>query len=86
MVKKTTHKIELPAKKKAEIAKFFGVTTQNVSQALLFRRNSPNAIKIREAAMNNGGTLVKIIDVTDELKKAVKELNAKGEVIRTIKE
>lgn len=86
MVKMTTLKIELPAKKKAEIAKLFGVTTQNVSQALLFRRNSPNAIKIRKAAMNNGGTLVKIIDVTDELKNAVKELNAKGEVIRTIKE
>lgn len=86
MVKKTRQRIELPAKKKAEIAKQFGVTTQNVSQALLFRRNSPNAVKIRETAIKNGGTLVQIIDVTDQLKKVIKELNARGEVIRTIEE
>lgn len=86
MAKKTRQKIELSAKKKAELAKIFGVSVQNVSQALLYRRNSPNAAKIREAALINGGTLVQIIDVTDELKKTIKELDAKGAVIRTIKE
>ena len=74
------------AKKKAEIAKTFGVSIQNVSQALLYKRNSLKAEKIREAALINGGTLVQIIDVTDELKKAVKVLDAKGDVIRTLKE
>lgn len=86
MTKKTRQKIELSAKKKAAIAKAFGVSSQSVSQALLFRRNSPNAERIREAALINGGTLVQIIDVTDELKKITKELDAKGAVIRTIKE
>ena len=76
----------MPADKRAEIAKLFGVTRQNVSQALLFRRNSPNAVKIREAALNNGGTLVRIVDVTDELRRRVKELDAKGEVKRIIEE
>lgn len=76
----------MSAKKKAAIAKAFGVSSQSVSQALLFRRNSPNAERIREAALINGGTLVQIIDVTDELKKITKELDAKGAVIRTIKE
>lgn len=58
----------------------FGVTTQNVRQALLFKRNSVQAAKIREAALINGGTLVQIIDVTDELKRAVKVLDSHGNV------
>ena len=36
--------------------------------------------------MANGGTLVQIIDVTDELKKAIKVLDAKGNVVKTIKD
>ncbi|MDB9154217.1 hypothetical protein [Parabacteroides distasonis] len=86
MGKKIRQKIELSAKKKAEIAKTFGVTSQSVSQALLFRRNSPNAERIREAALANGGSLVQIIDVTDELKKAIKVLDSKGNVVKTIKD
>lgn len=84
MKKKTRQKIELGAKKKAELAKTFGVSVQSVSQALLYRRNSLKAEKIREAALVNGGTLVQIIDITDELKKAVKVLDAKGNVIKTV--
>lgn len=86
MVKKTRQKIELSAKRKAEIAKSFGVTSQCVSQALLYRRNSLQAEKIRTAALAKGGSLVQIIDVTDEFRKTIKELDAKGNVIRTIKE
>lgn len=84
MVKGTRRKIELSAPKKAEIAKAFGVTTQCVSQALLYRRNSAQAEKIRMAALENGGTMVQIIDVTEEFKKAVKVLDAKGNVVRTL--
>lgn len=80
MEKKIRQKIELNAKGKAKLAKAFGVTVQNVSQALLFKRNSVRACKIREAAMKNGASLVQIIDVTDELKRAIKVLDAKGNV------
>ena len=80
MEKKIRQRIELDAKGKAKLAKTFGVTVQNVSQALLFKRNSVQASKIREAAIFNGGSLVQIIDVTDELKRAVKGLDAKGNV------
>jgi hypothetical protein len=73
-------KIELNAAGKAMLAKTFKVSVQNVSQALLFRRNSEQARKIREAALINGGSLVQIIDVTDELKRVVKVLDAKGSV------
>lgn len=84
MAKKTRQKIELSTKKRAEIAKTFGVTSQCVSQALMYRRNSPKAEKIRIAALANGGTLVQIIDITEEFKKAVKVLDAKGNVVKTI--
>lgn len=84
MTKGTRQKIELSAKKKAEIAKAFGVTIQCVSQALLYRRNSAKAEKIRMAALENGGAMVQIIDVTEEFKKAVKVLDAKGNVVRTL--
>lgn len=84
MVKKTRQKIELSTKKRTEIALAFGVTRQFVSQALMYKRNSAQAEKIRMAALENGGTMVQIIDVTEEFKKAVKVLDAKGNVVRTI--
>ncbi|WP_336618157.1 hypothetical protein [Bacteroides acidifaciens] len=77
-------KIELNAAGKAMLAKIFKVSVQNVSQALLFRRNSEQARKIREAALINGGTLVQIIDVTDEVKQAVKVLDSHGNVKKVI--
>lgn len=73
-------KIELNAAGKAMLAKTFKVSVQNVSQALLFRRNSERARKIREAALVNGGRLKQIIDVTDELKRTVKVLDSHGNV------
>lgn len=84
MVKKTRQKIELSTKKRTEIAKAFNVTRQCVSQALMYKRNSVQAEKIRMAALENGGTMVQIIDVTEEFKKAVKVLDAKGNVVKTI--
>lgn len=77
-------KIELNASGKALLAKTFKVSVQNVSQALLFRRNSPQACQIREAALINGGSLVQIIDVTDEMKRIVKVLNSKGETEKIV--
>ena len=84
MEQKTRQKIELNAKGKAALAKTFGVTVQSVSLALLYRRNSAQACKIREAALKNGGSLVQIIDVTDELKRVIKVLDSKGNVKETI--
>lgn len=75
-------KIELNASGKALLAKAFKVSVQNVSQALLFRRNSPQACKIREAALKHGGRLLQIHDVT--VPREVKILNSKGEVIRAV--
>lgn len=80
MERKTRQKIELSARGKAMLAKTFKVSVQNVSQALLFKRNSAQACKIREAALISGGNLLQIIDVTDEMKRAVKVLDAKGNV------
>ena len=80
MERKTRQKIEVSAKGKAMLARTFKVSVQNVSQALLFKRNSAQACRIREAALINGGSLVHIIDVTDEVKRAVKVLDAKGNV------
>lgn len=80
MEKKIRQKIELDAAGKAKLAKTFRVTVQNVSQALLFKRNSVQACKIREAALVNGGSLVQIIDVTDTAKRAVKVLDSHGNV------
>lgn len=82
MERKTRQKIELNASGKAMLAKTFEVSVQNVSQALLFRRNSSKACQIREAALINGGSLVQIIDVTDEMKRIVKILNSRGEVVK----
>lgn len=85
MEKKIRQKIELDAKSKKKLATAFGVTDKSVSNALLFRRNSAQACRIREAALINGGSLVQIIDVTDEMKRAVKVLDAKGNVKAVIK-
>lgn len=79
-------KIELSASGKANLAKIFGVSIQNISQALLFRRNSEQARKIREAALINGGNLVQIIDVTDATKRVVKVLDTKGNVKAVVRE
>lgn len=84
MEKKMRQKIELNAAGRAKLAKAFGVTVQNVSQALLFKRNSSQACQIREAALVSGGALVQIIDVTDVLKRQVKVLDSKGGVIKVI--
>ena len=46
MEKKIRQKIELNATGKAKLAKAFGVTVQNVSQALLFKRNSHRPAKL----------------------------------------
>lgn len=80
MERKIRQKIELNAKGKAMLAKTFNVSVQNVSQALLFRRNSVQATKIREAAMANGGRLLEINDVTDTTKRPIKVLDSKGNV------
>ncbi|WP_370789543.1 hypothetical protein [Bacteroides nordii] len=84
MERKTRQKIEVSAKGKAMLAKTFNVSVQNVSQALLFKRNSAQACRIREAALINGGILLQIIDVTDEVKRAVKVLDSKGNVTGVI--
>lgn len=75
-------KIELNAQGKALLAKTFNVTVQNVSQALLFHRNSVQACRIREAALRHGGRLVEIREVP-AAPRTVKVLNQKGEVMRT---
>lgn len=80
MERKIRQKIELNAKGKALLAKMFGVSVQNVSQVLLFKRNSLQAARIREAAIANGGRLLEINDVTDTAKRPVKVLDAKGNV------
>ena len=75
-------KIELDATSKAKLAKIFGVSIQNVSQALSFKRNSTNAARIREAALQNGGQMLKI--EVEETPRTVKVLNSKGEVVKAV--
>lgn len=75
-------KIELNPEGKAELAKAFQVTVQNVSQALLFRRNSPQAVRIREAALRKGGRLVEIHEVSQP--RTVKVLNQRGELVKAV--
>ena len=75
-------KIELNPEGKAELAKAFQVTVQNVSQALLFRRNSPQAVRIREAALSKGGRLVEIHEVSQP--RTVKVLNQRGELVKAV--
>lgn len=75
-------KIELNAEGKAELARAFQVTVQNVSQALLFRRNSPQAVRIREAALRKGGKLVEIHEVGRP--RTVKVLDRHGEVVKAM--
>lgn len=76
-------KIELNAQGKDLLAKTFNVTVQNVSQALLFHRNSVQARRIREAALQHGGKLVEIREVP-VTPRTVKFLNQKGEVMRAV--
>ena len=45
-------------KAKKEIIKAFGVKESAISQALTFRRSGENDVKIRIAAMKNGGKLL----------------------------
>lgn len=73
-------KIELSKEGREKIAKTFDVTLQNVSQALNFKRNSPTSIKIREMALELGGTLFKQAEVD----RSVRILNQKGEPVRKI--
>lgn len=80
MERKIRQKIELGTDDRAELAKVFGVSMRNVSQALAFERNSLQAAKIREAAMTKGGRLLEINDVTDTARRPVKVLDSKGNV------
>lgn len=80
--RKIRHKIELNANGKAELTKIFGVSVQNVSQALLFSRNSPKAHKIRDAALKNGGKLLEIKEI--ETTETIKILSSKGEVEKIV--
>lgn len=83
MEKKVKHRIEISAEGKAALAKMFNVTVQNVSQALLFNRNSVTCCRIREAALQHGGKLVEIREVP-AAPRTVKILNQKGEVMRAV--
>lgn len=62
------------------LAKTFKISVQDVSQALLFRRNSEQSRKIRKAVLINGGKLVHIIDMSDGLERMIKVLDSKGNV------
>lgn len=81
---KTVQKIELSTAGRAKLAKAFGVTTQCIGQALHFKSNSAQAKRIRQAALKEGARLVQIVDVTEQVKKAVRVLNAKGETVQVI--
>lgn len=75
-------KIELDAAGKVKLAALFGISLQNVSQALNYKRNSANAARIREAALQNGGQMLKI--EVEEAPRTIKVLNSKGEVVRAL--
>lgn len=83
---KTVQKIELSTAGRAKLAKMFGVTSQCVGQALHFKSNSAQAHQIREAALKEGAKLVQIVDVTEQVKKSIRVLNAKGETVQMIEE
>lgn len=85
MERKIRQKIELGTEGRAMLARTFGVSARNVSQALAFERNSVRACKIREAAIANGGRLLEINDVTDTARRSVKVLDAKGNVKAVIR-
>lgn len=80
MEKKIRQKIELDYEGKLKLARMFNVTHRSVCYALDFSRNSPQAAKIREAALAGGGKLVQIVDVTDSVRRPVKVLDAHGNV------
>ena len=64
------------------IAKKLGVTSAALSMALSFKRNSPLSKTIREMALQHGGILLE----EKEISKPVKVLDAKGNVVKTIKD
>lgn len=64
------------------IAKDFGITSAALSMALSFKRNSPMARAVREMAMQHGGVYLE----EKEVSRPVKVLDAKGNVVKTIKE
>lgn len=80
MEKKIRQKIELDYEGKLKLARMFNVTHRSVCYALDFSRNSPQSAKIREAALASGGKLMQITDVTDSVQRAVKVLDAHGNV------
>lgn len=75
-------KIELGKEERVRLAKVFDVSLPNICQALLFRRNSVKACQIREAALQCGGKLIQMNEIPSD--RAIKVLNQKGEVLRTI--
>lgn len=65
-----------------KIAEMVGVTPEAVTMALSYKRNSPNAIKIREMALQMGGIPMEELWRT---KREVKVLDVKGNIVKTIK-
>lgn len=76
--------IDLASDKIEEIAKIKGVTTACVRKALRYDSNSPTSRLIRAWALDpqNGG----IEYVAQKKEKSIKVLDAKGNVVKTIKE
>ena len=64
------------------ICKALDISSAFLSLALSFKRNSAKALQAREMALRNGGTLY----VSQSPKSEIKVLNAKGEIIRVIKD
>ena len=73
-------KIVLDANGKRELAKIFGITPQNVGLALSYKRNSSQSEKIRKMALQKGGKMVEILEVTEKPVKMVKILDNRGRV------
>lgn len=72
-------RIEINASGKALLAEKFKVSVQNVSQALLFRRNSLQAQRIREEALICGGKMVEIRHVAQSRAKGLLRSCGAGE-------
>lgn len=72
-------KIKLDADGKKKIAESFGVTIQNVSLALLYKRNSKDSERIREMALQLGGKMIEEREI-ETPKKVVKILDNRGNV------
>lgn len=63
------------------IAQKLGITSAALSMALSFKRNSPMAKTVREMALQHGGIYLE----EKEVGRPVKVLDAKGNVVKTIK-